>query len=223
MKLVHVGIDMQIMYDKDSINELIIESPDCFMKYIRELIRQTSGIDGEFVLSEKDMILNISKSVEVIVNPFTVDVNDKKILGKIYDELKHIAYGEKYYVKSQEMYQKIMSYIIDVIDDSDYILDLDSEIDMSMLLKAVGVKIGMDPDDFVGNIFKYMQLVIELLKRKLVVIVNLRSYIDDIQYNEFIGMCRYKKINVLLIENSKKNSVAGVKQYIIDKDRCEIF
>ena len=214
---------MQIMYDKDSVNELIIESPDCFMKYIRELIRQASGIDGEFVLSEENKTLNISKSVEVIVNPFTVDVNDKKILGKIYDELKQIAYGEKYYVKSQEMYQKIIAYIIDVIDDSDYILDLDSEIDMSMLLKAVGVKIDMDPDDFVGNIFKYMQLIIELLKRKLVVIVNLRNYIDDIQYTDFIDMCRYKNIRVLLVENSKKDRVSNVKQYIIDKDRCEIF
>ena len=223
MKLVHIGMDMQLEFDRDPVKEVIIESPDCFMLYIRELIRQSEGEEGGFVLSEDDKIQNISKCIDIIVNPFDVDINDKKILGKIYDQLKLAAYDERFYVHTQEMIRQVLSYIIDLINDSDFIMDINADVDMSLLFKATGVKLECDEDDFLEKIFKYIELVTELLNKKLIIFVNLRNYINDNKYKEFIDMCRYKKLSVLLLESSKMNRISCVKQYIIDKDRCEIF
>ena len=223
MKLTHIGLEARVSFERDCVNEWIIESPDLFMKYIRELLNQTNGYEGNFVLSEEDKIEKISKSVEVIINPFDVDVNDKKILNKIYDNLKSISIDEKNYVDTREITHLILRYIINIANDSDYIMDIDNEIDMTMLFKAAGVRLEQNPEDFIGNILKYIELTKDVLKKKLVVLVNFRNYINDIQYNEFIKMSRYKKLNILLMENTKKNTVSDVKQFVLDKDECEIF
>ena len=223
MKLVHIGLDTHITFDRDYVNEWVIESPNLFMQYIRELLNQLNGKDGEFVLSEEEKIENISKSVEIIINPFGVDINDKKILNKIYDQLIDVANNEKNYVYTHETTNNILRYLIDITNDSDYIMDIDEELDMSLLFKATGVKIEGDDSDFLGNITKYIELACGLMKRKLIILINFRSYVCDNQYEEFIRMCRYKEINVLLMENHKNDCVSGVKQYILDSDRCEIF
>ena len=223
MKLVHIGLETQIKFDKDYVNEWIIESPTFFTKYIKEMLNQINGIEGEFVLSDEEKTANISKYVEVIINPFVVDVNDKKILSKIYDQLISIAVDEKNYMRTQEVTNELLSYLIDITNDSDYIMYVDAGLDMALLFKAAGVKMEQDDSDFLSNLIKYIELICNFFKRKLIILVNFRSYVCDSKYEEFINMCRYKKLNILLMESIKKDCVSGVKQYIMDRDQCEIF
>lgn len=64
--------------DGEQIYEWIIESPKLFSGYVQEICAQSQGGEGRFVLSDGDKEIGISKAVEVIVNPFAVDINDKK-------------------------------------------------------------------------------------------------------------------------------------------------
>lgn len=69
---------------------------------------------------------------------------------------------------------------------------------------------------------RYMRIVERLLKKKLFVFVNLRSYLSNQQIDELIKEATYQEIQLLLIETCARDCIEGVTRYIIDKDGCEI-
>ena len=58
---------------------------------------------------------------------------------------------------------------------------------------------------------------------RVLVFVNLRSYLTDEQIQELMEEALRQQIYVVLVENSQKNCIEGGKRYIIDKDMCEIL
>lgn len=83
MKLAYVDMENVIELDYRKATEWIIESPALFQKYVHLLNIQVEGEEGGFVLSDDDVILDISKYVEIVVNPFALDFEDRRIQKKI--------------------------------------------------------------------------------------------------------------------------------------------
>ncbi|MCM1124772.1 MAG: type II-A CRISPR-associated protein Csn2, partial [Eubacterium sp.] len=79
------GIDLEIQENR--VNVLVIETPNIFAHVIGMLINQMEGKEGSFILSEKDTIMTLGKAAEIIVNPFAIDCNEKRIQQKLYQEL----------------------------------------------------------------------------------------------------------------------------------------
>lgn len=222
MKLVHVDLEQQIVFGNNQGCEWIIESPKLFAKYIKELYDQSQGQTGCFILTEDDMQLDIEKSVEVIVNPFSVNINDKKILNKLFAELTKLAYEEDLYLMTQEIMSKLQDYVLRLEYLSPYILEMDSELDMTAVLKALGVKIENYADDYFENLNLYIKIIAELLKKKMVVLVNIGSYLEKEQIEQLIETAVHNEIKLLLIENHQRDFSEEQIRYILDKDGCEI-
>lgn len=223
MKLVHPELEYQFCLDCTNGCEWIIESPELLAKYVEELIHQAEGEEGNFVLSKEGREISISKNMEVIVNPFTLNVNDKKILSKLYLELTELATGERMYLATQEIQHNLQNYFIELEQLSSFGLESDLEIDVTALLKAIGVKIEHTATDFFENMISYIKLVTELLKKKVIVFVNIRSYITEKQLEELWKTAVYCEVALILIENRQWDFSNAGNQYIIDKDYCEIF
>ena len=68
-----------------------------------------------------------------------------------------------------------------------------------------------------------MTVSISILHIRVLVFVNLRSYLTDEQIQELMEEALRQQIYVVLVENSQKNCIEGEKRYIIDKDMCEIL
>ena len=94
MKLAYVDLSRPIELDYQKATEWVIESPELFVQYTQMLYQQMEGAEGEFILSENDEILDFSKQAEIILNPFGLDFNDRRIQKKLYSELQKAAYGE---------------------------------------------------------------------------------------------------------------------------------
>lgn len=222
MKLVHVDLERQIVFGNNQVCEWIIESPKLFAKYIKELYNQSQGQTGCFVLTEDDKQLDIEKSVEIIVNPFSVNINDRKILNKLFAELTRLAYEEDLYLITQEMTSKLQDYVLRLEYLCPYILEIDSELDMTAVLKALGVKIENYTDDYFENLNLYIKIIAELLKKKMLALVNIRSYLEKEQIEQLIKTAEYNEIKLLLIENHQRDFSGELIRYILDKDGCEI-
>ena len=87
MKLLHTEYDLNITFKENQIHILSIENPKVYSRILNDLWSQSHGGEGDFVLSEGEKIKNIGKEIECIFNPFALDCNDKKIIGKLYQEL----------------------------------------------------------------------------------------------------------------------------------------
>lgn len=200
----------------------VIESPRVFAEYIQELCVQQAGGEGRFVLSENEEEVSIEKHVEIVINPFSVDINDKRILSRLYRELSQKAFGENMYLYTQKVISVLNQYFAELEQQESYFLTADTEIDMMAVFKAMGVKVENYADDYMQNISQYMKLIAELLSKKVIVFVNLRSYMEIWQVEEIIREAAHNEMAVLFIESSQKSFPKDVIQYIIDNDICEI-
>lgn len=139
MKLVHINLNEGILVDAINCTEWVIESPEYFSEYVMELAGQVEGKEGRFVLSDNEKEVDISKNVELIFNIFVLDINEKKLISKLYMELEKLTADERFYVKTQEMKQYLQEYLLQLEQETDYILDLADEIDFASLFKAFGI------------------------------------------------------------------------------------
>ncbi|MCI9238595.1 type II-A CRISPR-associated protein Csn2 [Lachnospiraceae bacterium 50-23] len=223
MKLVHPQLEGQIIFNGEKPCEWIIESPNEFSAYTQELYCQSEGLNGRFVLSEGEEEKDISKYAEIIFNPFAVNINDKKIVNKLYSELSRLAEGEEMYMQTREIKNDISAYFLELEHVSPYILESDMEIDILSIFKACGIKFSNLADDFIGNLNQYIKIMAELMHKKVIVLVNIGSYVSHEQLRQIMQNAAYNEIALLLIENVQRRLSDEVNQYIIDKDKCEIF
>lgn len=223
MKLVSCELSKPILSDENLVTEWIIESPKLFSRYVQELVQQCEGEDGQFVLSHKDKIVEISKRMEIILNPFNVEINSKKVLTKLYSELDKLAKSEEMYLETRQIIQSLIEYLLDLEQKSDYILGFEQEIDLALIFKAVGIKHEIIEENYFENLIRYVKIVSSVLGIKIMTFVNLRSYLDDVQLESLLKEANYQEIQILLIENQQRACLKDTFCYIIDSDQCEIF
>ena len=78
-------------------------------------------------------------------------------------------------------------------------------------------------ESLLEHLIRYIKLVVKLLGVKLIIFVNLRSYLSDRQFMGLIQEIKYQEIKALFIENQEKACMEGVMRYSIDRDGCEIY
>lgn len=222
MKLVHEELECPIMTDQMLFTEWIIESPDYFSKFLEEFWKQWENGIGRYVLSDGEKELDFRKNVELIFQPLSIDLNDKRILGKLYAELEQLAHTEQLFMRTQEITQYISEYVLDLEQRTEYILQMENTLDMTMVLKSLSVKYEVMEESYLEKLVQYIKITSQLLKKKLYVFVNLRSYLTDEKMNQLIQEMTYQEIHVLFIENQERTCVEGCMRYIIDTDGCEI-
>lgn len=223
MKIIHPDVASPIIDGTHNCYEWIIESPKLFSKYIQELSNQIDGQEGNFILLDNEKELDISKYAEIIIDPLSIDLNNRKIINKLYTELSQMAYEEENYLHTQEILSAIQEYFICLEQNSEYLLCTDSETDISAIFKFLNVRFENVADNLCEKINQYVKIVAELLRKKIIVFVNLCSYLSDVQLCELIKNIAYYEITVLLIESHQSYpSIPDKKCVIIDKDGCEI-
>lgn len=225
MKLIYPELSSAIIEEgRQSIcTEFIIESPELFSKYLSELLLQINGEEGNYVLVEEDKELDISKYVEVVVDPFSVDFNNRKILTRLYSELSKIAYEDDNYLCTQEIMADIQKYLIKLEQTSNFMLNINDEIDVSGLFKTFNIKFEDYSDNYCDKLIQYIKILSELLNTKIFVLVNAHSFFTNEQIQEIILSASYNDVFILLIENQQKYcSGRDIHTIIIDIDGCEV-
>mgnify|MGYP002565148466 FL=1 len=223
MKMVHSELSGEIISESAAFTEWIIESPKEFSEYLHELYCQYEKDEGRFVLSQRDKILELSKYLEIIVNPFTVEINSRKILNKLYIKLEKVSKEEQMYEETLELTAYIHEYLMQLEQQTNYILSFDDNLEIPALLKAVGIKHEEMEDDFFERIIRYVKIAVEVLSTKVFVFVNIRSYLTDEQIQELIKEIRYQEAKILFMESQERACLEGGMRYIIDRDGCEIY
>ena len=221
MKLVHVNMERK-MLDDNVVTEWVIEAPEEFTRYVQELYMQCEGAAGDFVLSDGEKELGIRKNVQFLDSVLDLDANERKILGKLYADLEQLAYSEKFVVRTQEMIQYLRTYIFELEQETDFMLDVDDGVDMSAIFKGNGVKLETVETGILEKIVHYIKVVRLLLKKQVFVFVNVRSYLTVRQVEQLIKEAAYQEVQILLIENVMRDCVNSERRCIIDSDKCEI-
>ncbi len=223
MKLIHGKYSFCIDFTDEKVNSLIVENNCAFTEMVSCLYEQTQGENGDFVLSEDNIPITISKNAELLTQFIPFDCNRKNLITKLYNLLKKEAMSSELYCDTQRISSEIVCYIEKLLDRISLATEPLSEPELPALFKAVDLKLGSSDGTIGEKLLEYFNACYELEGEKLFVTVNLKSYFDDKQLQDFISSVVSHKIRLLMLENNFRKAVEGEKVIIIDNDLCEIY
>lgn len=223
VKLVNHNWEHQIILEDGSSTQIIIENSELLRAYLMDLIRQTNGEAGPFVLSSDDEIVSISDRLLVITDPLMLDVAEKRLTNKVQTAMKQHMVSENHYEDTMELVSRIEAY--SELLQSDFPFNVcHHDIDPVNLIKVMNFELQTDYENEIEKIMEYVNLMHDICGIDSFVFASLSSYFNCDALNVFIKECISNKHNLLFIERSDLGQVLyNTRKIIIDKDACEIF
>lgn len=221
MRMANMNYGIELEFKENAVNVLVVEHPQTMSRIITELFQQCQGEDGNFVLSNKDKLYKINKEITLILEPFSVNCNERKIITKLYEELK-IRIEETMIEETAELNSKIINYLEKITMEVPYITTFQFEYDIKGLFKLLSVELEDKGESLCENIINYLKVLNQLCKSKIFIFLNLKSFLSSSEIMSLYEFVFYNKINLVLIENNVYSRIKGEETYIIDKDMCII-
>lgn len=89
------------------------------------------------------------------------------------------------------------------------------------ILRSAGIVISDDDGNDLERLLDYMELMRELDRDKLFILVNLRSYYSDGDVASFLSTVLSHEYHVLLVDSVSRPRLPGEARVTVDFDLCE--
>lgn len=199
----------------EGMTSLIVENRQIFAKLIQSLYNYTDETTDLKLFDNKYKQLKTSELM-IITDILGYDVNSAATLKLIYFDLEE-QISENPEVKTE--IENLLGKVTMLINKEILHFEIDLESDKITLVeafKALGIKVETCSDCIFDRTLGIIQIFKYLTKRKLLVFVNLGTYLTSaelIMLEEYIAL---QNIEVLLVDNA---GFYGVKnRYILDED-----
>ena len=80
MKLVCASFGLEMELLENYVTVLVVENAGYLTEIVSSLKKQSDGEEGIFVLVENDKIEKIDKKLALVIDPFSISVNERKIM-----------------------------------------------------------------------------------------------------------------------------------------------
>ena len=202
MKLVHTEYGIEMELKENQISVLVVESPEKLSELIQELYLSRQGGEGKFLLSEADKLLNMGKFLELVVNPFVIDVNEKRIVQKLYQEME-AQIQEQLVLETAEIHSRLISYLEEIAGKVTYPVIFDLEQNVLGLMKTYNVRLETESITMLEKLVEYFRLLHQLCRVEVIVCVNLKSYLSEVELRQLYETVFYEKIALILLEKKQ--------------------
>ncbi len=221
MNLVHGKYNIVLSFEENMGNCLVVENAHVFTELVQEINSQVSGSEGNFVLSDNEKELKISKVVECILEPIALNANSRKNISQLYSELEKYCNDVKY-----TEFNQIVKDLIELMDyvsvGSCYDLDYGFDLSPEAFFKMLNVKFTEEITGLKEKIIQYINIVSALGTTKLLVFINLKVYLDEEDIREIYEISFYRKLHILLIERTDYGRIKDETACVLDSDLCII-
>ena len=224
MKIINKNWQRKIEIEDNIIYTLVFENKKYYRENIIELINQHKSKEGSFILSNDNKEISFDKNSYIITDIFSIDINNKKILTKIYSSLlKEIVEDISSY---NELSTNIRVYFETLVFNNNLDLEYNDEIEANLLLKLGDFKIQFEESNYLEKLIKFLKVLVELCNIKVIFIIGLYRVFSVKEVEKIYKEVCLNKINIINIEseqqNIKKSDCYNELVYIFDKDNCEI-
>lgn len=165
--------------------------------------------------------MDLDKCTEIVVNPFSFEINNRKNLNKLYQEM-HMISQEEYFLSKSMLNTETVRYLNDISQKLPYAIQFVTDLNEVELFKIYDVKLEDKFSSLLEKLTEYLKILALLRNIRLVILVNLRDYLSSTQVKELYKTVFYYKINVLLVESSQKERLNCEDYHILDEQDCLI-
>ena len=220
MKIRINGLENEIKLNKNNVNILQIDNQNFFAHIVEILNDKANDLDNNEIvlLDENNQELDFSNRVYVLIDIFNIDFNSKKILNKIYDYIsKTIGSNQEKFINNKNI--NIRKKLINEINDLPFNFNIKDEIEVNDLLKVYNLKIDYMSYNGVLNKIELLIEILSILKiADILVIPNLKSYLNEEELVELYKYCMYNNINLIIIENKVLKKLKYEKILRVDEE-----
>ena len=224
MKLKINGFNNEIEFNNSNVTVLTIKDTKCFTHIIESINNAINGDETNeiFFLDSDFNEINISKEAYILTDLFNIDFNSKKILNKLYDIISsNIEKMED--IKIKDTMVSLRNYIIQEINELPFEFIMKDEPEITEILKIYNLKIDILNYKKVIEKVEFLIDILATLKiSNILIIPNLKMYLDDEELVELYKYSLYNEINLLLIEKDIYNRLQYEKVMLIDENFDDI-
>lgn len=214
------GLKNKILLEEGNVNVLEIYNKKLFYNLITILNESDNSMeDNQIVLMQNNERVSIGKNVFVLTDIFNIDFNSKKILNKLYSTLiENIKNRQDDELENITL--KLRNYLIEEINELPFEFSIKSELELNDLLKAFELKIDTMCYTTIVEKIEFITDIISTLKiATILVIPNLKIYLDENELLEIYKYSIYNNVQLLVIENSNSEELLKYEiKNIIDEE-----
>lgn len=219
MRLAHPDLEFYIDETENSANVLVIENENFLYGFLYELKNQIDSGYGKFVFSEESKIVSASKSVFLITDLLNTDMNNKKILSRIYSDMAEKAIEEDNYEKTARLLSALEEYISELTNE------FDTELEYTVpapdnLLKIFNIKVEDEERPLTEKLTDYLSLLHETFNIRFFIIFGLHSFLSSEDLKLLYDFTFLKKYAIMSIEHSVPELLECEKAFVIDWGLC---
>ena len=220
MRYVHPDYEFSIETSEYGINTLVVESQSAFRTIISDIMLQINGKEGQSILSDDNIPLDMARKAELLIDPIGFDINRKSLLTKIVLAMERASHEAENYITASQLIAQIELFVDKLAFD--HPCDIQgTKLNFASVLKSIGISVRDEYDDSLERLIDYMEIVREFEEDKMFFIVNLRSFFEDEKISLFMKTIREHRYNVILLESIDRPRLACEIRSTIDKDLCE--
>lgn len=221
MKIVLGGIDAVFETGEDFCWFIVVENQKKMYELVADLNSQLEGNEGKAVLSEDNKLLRIDKKLELLSQFIPFDLNKKTLINKITSAMQEAALWDDFFLQTQELislWEKLcMDISLDFPGDINF-----TKISAESLFKSAGIEIENEYENLTEKLLDYFELVEAYEGRKLFLLLNLRTFIEDSEMELFLEAIIKRGYQVIFLENTARPILSREKRFIVDVDLCNI-
>lgn len=222
MKLAHPLFSNPIVFRENSVPVLVLENPHAFRSLAAELVRQSECGEGQFVLSERDALLDCASHMNVILDFIHIETIDKRVQTKAINALIRSA-QETLAQETCQFSLVLQEYLGKLANLAESPVDYDHSENLPALLKAMDFRIdigGLPPCEV---LYEQLALLHRLSKDQCFALVNAKSFFSCEELAQLYQMTQYQKMHLFMLESHASDPICPFENVILfDADLCEL-
>lgn len=221
--LVYPDWEFKLSMSDGSCCLLVIENPVHLRNVVVELMRQSNGEYGGFVLSDEKKELDIHNRLVVITDPLNVDPTNKRVTTAINQQIKDLIISSDFFKEANDLVAH-MERFSDSIEDSYRLNVSHQDYEISNLYKILNIQLQVEYENELERVMEFMNVLHDVCGTDCFVFVSLFCLFDQEEIATLIREATAYKHNLLFIEGIEPDFIPEqTRKVIIDKDLCQVF
>lgn len=211
-------LDEVIDLDQFPIVSLVVEHPGIYYSILKSTVL---GGGPELVFSEFDTPKDLTSVVELVTDPFSLTLADKKMDSLLSKKLLSLYERDHFQDRLNASLSELLDIFREVSLDLPFPIEFNEGSTAKDVLKLLSPKIGIESEGKLESILQYIDSVNVLTKKAIFLFASLKSILTEDEYRSLAMECRYKKLNLITIEPKMVSySLDGERAVRIDSDLC---
>ena len=179
MKLAYSKFFETLDFEKGS-QTLVVENVQLLRTIILQLKFQINNKIGDFILSDNDEILDISKNILLITDVFEISNLSKQLKNKLQQYVETSYDNDDLY---QDVFHKLIEFGNDLINSVPYPLCFSQSLTKIDIIKMLDIQLEHNYSSLLEEVIDYIDIFSQIIKTKLFVFISLRSFLTDEEFN----------------------------------------